>query len=126
MSATPMTSTTPATSSPTLAGPTVTLGCIEVQGPWPIQFGWDQHQRTVTMTVERTDTITGRLGTAILVSRPLQDRPADSTLVRTAFGLYAAFCEHEAREAFQYAGRRVFGPHIAVEALWNAAASTEG
>ena len=33
-----------------------------------------------------------------------------------------SFAEHEVREAFLYDGRRVFGPHIGLTELWNAAA----
>ena len=45
----------------------------------------------------------------------------DSELVQTVFGLYKSFWEHEARETFKWRKRRVFGPHIATEALWEIA-----
>ena len=32
-----------------------------------------------------------------------------------------SFAEHEVREAFLYDGRRVFGPHMKLSALWEAA-----
>lgn len=33
--------------------------------------------------------------------------------------------EHEAREHFRYRGRRIFGPHIGVDALWDASKKIE-
>lgn len=39
------------------------------------------------------------------------------TIVKTVFGAYLAYVEHEARETFLYQGKRIFGPHIAIEAL---------
>lgn len=109
--------------------PIETLRQISIDGPWPVWFEWDLQYYDggqIVMHVTRPDTLTGGMGTAILRSRviPLNDA---STIVRTAFGLYVGFCEHEAREAFQWKGRRVFGPHTAVQALWHAAAEqTEG
>jgi hypothetical protein len=49
--------------------------------------------------------------------------PAQTTneIVQAIFGLFLAYWTHEARENFEWRGRRVYGPHIAVEALWEAA-----
>lgn len=51
----------------------------------------------------------------------LSRHASDSELVQTIFGLYKAYWEHESRESFQWNGRRVFGPHIATQALWQVA-----
>lgn len=48
-----------------------------------------------------------------------------SSLIQTIFGLYLSFVEHEARETFLYRGRRVFGPHISTDALWEIAERTD-
>ena len=45
-------------------------------------------------------------------------------LVRKIFLACVSFAEHETRESFHYRGRRVFGPHIDVNALWHAATDT--
>lgn len=46
---------------------------------------------------------------------------SDSEIVQMIFGLYKGYWEHEARETFEWRGRRVFGPHISTEALWDIA-----
>lgn len=102
------------------------LDQIEIDGPWPVTFTWRDHPGKVVMHVERVDTLTGKLGTIELNSRTIPGPATESTLARTAFGLYVGFSEHEARESFQFKGRRVFGPHTSVAALWEAAESTEG
>lgn len=69
----------------------------------------------------RKDAITGEMGYGYGGKAYLSEHMTDSELVQTAFGLYKGFWEHEARETFQWNGRRVFGPHIATEALWDVA-----
>lgn len=51
----------------------------------------------------------------------LHDGMTDSAIVYTAWKAVEAAVEHEAREDFQYKGRRIIGPHTDVEALWRAA-----
>lgn len=41
-----------------------------------------------------------------------------SEVVQTCFKLVMTSMEHRTREGFKYRGRRVFGPHFDVEALW--------
>lgn len=48
-----------------------------------------------------------------------------SELVATAFKAVLTFQEHEAREQFTYRGRRVFGPHIDIDALHEVAERTD-
>lgn len=43
-----------------------------------------------------------------------------SELVQTALKAVLTAEEHEARERFLYQGRRIFGPHINVDVLWEA------
>jgi hypothetical protein len=69
----------------------------------------------------RKDVITGEMGTGYGGKAYLSPYATDSELVQTVFGLYKSYVEHEARETFQYKGRRVFGPHIDVTALWEIA-----
>jgi hypothetical protein len=49
---------------------------------------------------------------------PLSPHMTRSEVVQTVFKCCATSMEHRAREAFQYRGRRVFGPHFNVDALW--------
>lgn len=69
----------------------------------------------------RKDVITGEMGTGFGGKAYLSEHATDSELVQTIFGLYKGYWEHEARETFQYKGRRVYGPHIDVEAQWEVA-----
>ena len=69
----------------------------------------------------RKDTVTGEMGMGKGGKSYLSEHMTDSEIVRRAFGLFMAYEEHECREFFKWRGRRVFGPHIAVEALWEAA-----
>lgn len=69
----------------------------------------------------RPDTNTGKLGWGYGGKAYLSEHMIDEEIVRTAFGLLRAYWEHEAREAFLWHGRRVFGPHISLDALWDAA-----
>lgn len=48
-----------------------------------------------------------------------------SEFVRACFGVFARLEEHECREAFRWKRRQIFGPHIDVNALWDAAIHTE-
>ncbi|WP_153012816.1 hypothetical protein [Pseudacidovorax intermedius] len=47
----------------------------------------------------------------------LSEHMTPSELVQTALKLVLTSVEHEAREQFTYGGRRVFGPHLSVDAL---------
>lgn len=69
----------------------------------------------------REDVITGEMGYGYGGKAYLSPHMTDSELVQIAFGLYKGYYEHEARETFRYKARRVFGPHISVEALWEVA-----
>lgn len=69
----------------------------------------------------RKDIITGKMGMGYGGKAYLSSHASDSELVQTIFGLYKGFWEHEARETFKWNGRRVFGPHISTEALWEVA-----
>lgn len=44
-----------------------------------------------------------------------------SEIIQTAFKCVLTSMEHRAREGFKYRGRRVFGPHFDVDALWEIA-----
>lgn len=69
----------------------------------------------------RPDTYTGQMGHGRGRKAYLSAHATDSELIQCAFGLLDAYVHHEAREGFLWKGRRVFGPHIDVHALWEVA-----
>jgi hypothetical protein len=69
----------------------------------------------------RKDSFTGEMGMGYGGKAYLSPHSSDSELVQTVFGLYKGYWEHESRESFKWRGRRVFGPHISTEALWEVA-----
>ncbi len=73
------------------------------------------------ITFQRIDVITGVWGPGYGGKAYLSPHASDNELVQTIFGLYKGVWEHEARESFQWNDRRVFGPHIATQALWDVA-----
>lgn len=73
----------------------------------------------------RPDTFTGEIGLGHGGKYYLSPHMTEGELVRKAFTAFAAYEEHECREAFQYQNRRVFGPHIAMDALMEIADRTE-
>ncbi|QHB37072.1 hypothetical protein QDA00_gp31 [Microbacterium phage Matzah] len=69
----------------------------------------------------RLDVIAQEMGFGYGGKAYLSPHATDSELIQTMFGLYKGYWEHEARENFEWRGRRVFGPHISTEALWDVA-----
>lgn len=69
----------------------------------------------------RPDAFTGALEHGRGGKAYLSPHATRSELVQTVFGLMLAYLEHEARESFTWRGRRVFGPHIDVQAHWDVA-----
>lgn len=55
----------------------------------------------------------------------LSEHMTKSEIVLTAWMAVKAAIEHEAREAFLYRGRAIFGPHIDVDALHGVAELTD-
>lgn len=69
----------------------------------------------------REDIFTHEMGYGFGGKAYLSPFASDSELIQTVFGLYKGFWEHEARETFKWRKRRIFGPHISTEALWEVA-----
>lgn len=72
----------------------------------------------------REDCITGRMGWGSGGKMYLSPYMTDSEIVQGAFGLFKNYEEHECREFFAFKGKRVYGPHISVEALMEVADRT--
>jgi hypothetical protein len=80
----------------------------------------------IQVLCDRPDTYTGEFGTGRGGRRLLFEAQSDSSIVRTVLAAFLAYEEHEVREAFQYKGKRIYGPHIDVEALVEVADRIEG
>lgn len=74
---------------------------------------------------DRVDAITGQPGVGRGGKAYLSPHACRSELAQTAFGLFKAYEEHEAREWFRFAGAQVYGPHFDVLALVEIAHRTE-
>jgi len=56
----------------------------------------------------------------------ISDHMIEAEVVQTALMAVLAFEEHEARERFTYKGKRLFGPHICLDALSEASGKIVG
>ena len=78
---------------------------LTMDGPRPI------------LQVNFLDGITRQAGRKWFLSRHM----TKGELIQTCLKAVLAAEEHEARERFKYKGRAVFGPHISIDALYQAA-----
>lgn len=74
---------------------------------------------------ERPDIFTGEMGIGRGGKAYLSPSMVLAEIVRVAFGLLLSYEEHECREWFKYWDRSIFGPHISIGALWEAADQLE-
>lgn len=75
----------------------------------------------VQVECDRPDTFTGVMGVGRGGKFYLSPYMTVSEIVQGCFGLCKSYDEHETREAFTWRGRRIYGPHIDVDALWEVA-----
>lgn len=66
---------------------------------------------------EATCADTGATETQLTRRWYISDEASRSEIVQTALKCVLTAIEHEAREAFKYRGRPIFGPHFDVDAL---------
>lgn len=64
------------------------------------------------------DIVTGRPEQQFTRKWLLSPHMTPSEIVQTCFKLAMTSMEHRTRERFTYRGKRVFGPHFDVDALW--------
>lgn len=83
------------------------------EGAWWVQVG------TFRADCNTGDVEIGKGGKAYV-----SPHATDDEVVKKIFGLCMAYVEHEMREGFYYKGKRLFGPHISLEALMDAANKT--
>lgn len=65
----------------------------------------------------RKDVVTGEMGWGKGGKCYLSEFMTDQEIVQNAFGLFKAYEEHECREFFTFRGKRIYGPHISLDAL---------
>lgn len=66
---------------------------------------------------KRPDVVTKQMGVGKSPKGYVDPTMSDSQIVRRIFAMFLAYEEHECREWFAYQGKRVFGPHISIDAL---------
>ena len=66
---------------------------------------------------KRPDIVTKQPGVGKSPKAYVDPTMSDSQIVRRIFAMFLAYEEHECREWFTYGGKRIFGPHISIEAL---------
>ena len=89
-------------------------------------FHGNHHGRLwVQVGTVRPDCNTSQVGLGKGGKAYVSEHATEDEVVKKVFGLILAYVEHEAREGFYYKGKRLFGPHITLEALMEAADHTE-
>jgi hypothetical protein len=88
-----------------------------------VRIGWSEERGEyfVQIACWRMDVITKEMGWGYGGKGWPSRHASDSEIIQMIFGLYKGYWEHEARETFEWRGRRPFGPHISTEALWEVA-----
>lgn len=88
-----------------------------------IRIGQDPETERVFWQIQcyRMDVITKEMGYGFGGKYYPSEHSSDSELLNMIFGAYKSYWEHEARETFEWRGRRVYGPHISIHALYDAA-----
>lgn len=73
----------------------------------------------------RADTHTREMGWGRGAKYYISEHALPSEVAQRAIRACLDFAEHEIREAFQYRGRRIFGPHLNHDLLWKIAEEEE-
>lgn len=92
----------------------------------PFLFFYGNHEGRLWVQVgtERACAYTGESGIGKGGKAYVSPYATDDEVVKKIFGLCLAYTEHETREGFLYRGRRLFNPHISLEALMSIAKKT--
>jgi hypothetical protein len=94
----------------------------EYQGnPFLIFTGEHEGRLWVQVGTKRPDTYTGEIETGKGGKAYVSEFATDDEIVKKIFGLCMSYVEHETREGFKWKGRRIFNPHLDLNALWSVA-----
>ena len=94
-----------------------TLRDISYRPNYHIDSGTDGVRWWIEIVHERHDAITGVWGQGRGGKRYIHYGTSRSDIVRTVFGAFLSYEEHDVREFFRYSGQQVFGPHMDIVAL---------
>lgn len=83
------------------------------------------HVWYVQAKVWRKDTTTDKFEWGAGSKRFISPHATNGEIVKSCFVVARDFAEHEVREAFQWKGRRILGPHLDIDALWSVADTLE-
>jgi hypothetical protein len=90
---------------------------ISYKDGYNLKVGLAYQRVYLQVTCWRKDTLTGEMGWGFGGKGYLSPHMTDQEIVQLAFGLFKGYEEHECREFFMYKGKRIYGPHIALDAL---------
>jgi hypothetical protein len=94
----------------------------EYQGtPFLIFTGEHEGSLWVQVGTLRPDTYTKKMETGKGGKAYVSPHATEDEVVKKIFGLCHAYVEHEMREGFKWKGRRIFNPHLDLNALWSVA-----
>lgn len=93
---------------------------VKVGGPEQHHPGWD-HVLYLQANLYRRDVVSGDTGWGSGGKYLLSEHMTRGEVVKKCFVAARDFSEHEVREAFEYRGRRILGPHVDIDALWDVA-----
>lgn len=82
-----------------------------------IFFGEHEENLWVQVGTERPCTYSKEIGIGKGGKVYVSEFATHDEVVKKIFGLVMAYVEHEAREGFKWKGRRIFNPHVTIEAL---------
>lgn len=92
---------------------------------WKFWVGIDGDRHYLQVHFTTRDVDTGEVSQQNGRKWMLSEHMTKSEVVQTALKAVLTAEEHEARENFLYAGKRIFGPHIDVDALYLACEDTD-
>jgi acyl carrier protein len=81
----------------------------------------DRDGAKIQATYPEADIITGEIETQYTRKWLVSPFAVKSEIVKTLFKCCATSTEHRLRENFKYRERRIFGPHLDVDAMWDIA-----
>lgn len=94
----------------------------EYQGTkFQILMGDHEGNLWIQVGTMRPDTYTNKMELGKGGKAYVSEFATHDEVVKKIFGLCMAYVEHETREGFKWRGRRVFNPHVTIEALWSVA-----
>jgi hypothetical protein len=98
---------------------------VKYKDNWSLSQGYDGERQYLQWHFTGPCAVTGIIERHPCRKWYLSEHMVDGEVVQTAFMAALAAEEHECREFFKYKDKRVFGPHIRLEALMAACEDIE-